>query len=78
MFGDLGDEPSGTVRVERYFCEICGSPIISIPTGRREIVIVKSGTLDDKSTVSPNVEVWRENKQSWVMMPALEVSKERE
>lgn len=57
MFGDPRSDSSGTVHVERYFFGICGSPIISIPTGRREIVIVKSGTLDDKSTVSPNVEV---------------------
>jgi hypothetical protein len=78
MFGDPGDDPSGTVHVERHFCGNCGSPIISIPTGRREIAIVKSGTLDDKSTVSPDVEVWCENKQSWVIMPELEVSKERE
>ena len=78
IYSDPGDDPSGTVHVERHFCGNCGSPIISIPTGRREIVIVKSGTLNDKSSVSPDVEVWCESKQSWVVMPELEVSKERE
>jgi len=78
MYGDPGDDPSGTVHVERHFCGNCGSPIISIPTGRREIVIVKSGTLDDRASISPDVEVWCESKQPWVIMPEMAVSKERE
>ena len=48
-----GDDPSGTVHVERHFCGNCGSPIISIPTGRREIVIVKSELSTIRRTSRP-------------------------
>lgn len=77
-WGDPGDDPTGTVHVERKFCGNCGSPIISVPTGRDGVVIVKAGTLDDHSVVSPTVEVWCVDRQPWVTMPELAVSKDRE
>jgi hypothetical protein len=38
----------------------------------------EGGTLDDRSTVSPNVEVWCVDRQPWVTLPGMAVSLERE
>lgn len=54
------------VSVLRRFCGSCGSPIVSVLVGRPEIVAVKAGTLDDRSDVQPNVQVWCDDKQPWV------------
>jgi hypothetical protein len=39
---------------------------------------VKAGTLDDRSTVQPNVEVWCVDRQPWVSLPGIAVSLDRE
>ena len=42
------------------------------------VVAVKAGTLDDKSTVLPGVEVWCVDRQPWVTLPDMAVSLDRE
>ena len=64
--GRTGD----AVYVLRKFCGTCGSPIVSELTGPG-IVAVKAGTLDDRSSVQPVVQVWHEEKQPWVVMPEM-------
>lgn len=39
---------------------------------------VKARTLDDRSTLQPNVEVWCVDRQPWVTLPNMAVSLERE
>ncbi len=60
--GRTGDD----VYVLRRFCGSCGSPIVSVLTGRPEIVAVKAGTLDDRSDIQPNLQVWCDERQPWV------------
>ncbi|MFT3853498.1 MAG: GFA family protein [Ilumatobacteraceae bacterium] len=72
--GELGDQ----VYVRRRFCPSCGSPIVSELALANGVVAVKAGTLDDKSNVNPNVEVWCVDRQPWVTLPNMAVSMERE
>jgi hypothetical protein len=69
-----GDE----ICVQRRFCGACGSPIVSALTVPAGILAVKAGTLDDKSSVSPNTEAWCVDKQPWVSLPGMTTSLDRE
>ncbi len=64
--------------VRRRFCGTCGSPIVSEIVMSAGIVAVKAGTLDNKSAVLPNVEVWCVDRQPWVSLPGMAVSLDRE
>ncbi|WP_040492656.1 GFA family protein [Ilumatobacter nonamiensis] len=77
-YGDRGDDGGDTVHVERRFCGTCGSPIVSELMGTDGVIAVKAGSLDDKSAVKPNVEVWCEHRQPWVDLPGMDVSIDRE
>lgn len=72
--GERGD----AVYVRRRFCGSCGSPIVSELAMSAGVVAVKAGTLDDRSTVQPTVEVWCVDRQPWVSLPGMVVSLERE
>ena len=72
--GKHGDD----VYVRRRFCGSCGSPIVSELAKTAGVVAVKAGTLDDKSTVLPGVEVWCVDRQPWVALPGMAVSLDRE
>lgn len=76
-FEDRG-ENDDAVYVYRRFCGNCGSPVVSALVTPAGVVAVKAGTLDDRSEVSPNVEVWCEHKQPWVALPGMAVSLARE
>jgi hypothetical protein len=72
--GEKGDQ----VYVRRRFCNTCGSPILSEIALSEGIIAVKAGTLDDTSGVKPTVEAWCVDKQSWVDLPGMAISMERE
>ncbi|HMK11197.1 MAG TPA: GFA family protein [Acidimicrobiales bacterium] len=72
--GERGDD----VYVRRKFCDACGSPIVSELAKTDGVIAVKAGTLDDKSTVLPKVEVWCVDRQPWVSLPDMAVSLDRE
>jgi Uncharacterized conserved protein len=44
--------------VERHFCGDCGSPLYSLSDTLPEMVLIKAGTLDDSSTLNPQIEVY--------------------
>jgi hypothetical protein len=71
-------ENNDNVYVRRRFCPSCGSPIVSELALTSGVIAVKAGVLDDKSTVSPNVEVWCVDRQPWVSLPGMAVSMDRE
>jgi hypothetical protein len=62
-FDDTG-ESGGTVH--RQFCPECGSPIFSLIPSMPDITIIKAGTLDDVSVLTPQVQVWCQSAQPWV------------
>jgi hypothetical protein len=76
-FEDRG-EHDDDVYVRRHFCAECGSPIYSAMAEPAGLIAVKAGTLDDRSEVTPTVEVWCEHKQPWVDLPGMAVSLDRE
>ena len=72
--GEHGD----AVYVRRRFCGACGSPIVSELVLSDGIIAVKAGTLDDRSSIQPNVEAWCVDRQPWVLLPGMAISMERE
>ena len=71
-------ENNDDVYVRRKFCPTCGSPVVSELSKTAGVIAVKAGTLDDRSDVNPNVEVWCVDKQPWVSLPGMAMSMERE
>jgi len=53
-------------RRERKFCSTCGSPIVSILAEAPGIAFIKAGTLDDRSWLKPEMEVWSDSAQPWL------------
>ncbi len=74
---ETGEQNDGEY-VRRRFCPTCGSPIVSELVLTPGVIAVKAGTLDDKSTVLPTVEVWCADRQPWVSLPGMAVSLDRE
>lgn len=60
--GRTGD----AVYVLRNFCGGCGSPIASELMEPADILAVKVGTLDDRSDIEPQLQVWCDDKQPWI------------
>ncbi len=65
--GRTGD----AVYVNRKFCGSCGSPIVSELLGSEGVVAIKVGTLDDTSDITPDVQAWCDDKQSWVNLEGI-------
>jgi len=52
--------------VDREFCPDCGSPIFSKPSANAGITVIKAGTLNDTSTLTPGLQLWCDSAQNWV------------
>ena len=52
--------------VTKAFCGTCGSPIYSALDSNEDMIFLKTGTLDDTSSFSPQFHVWCDSKQNWV------------
>ena len=63
VFTDKGD--SGKA-VWRHFCGNCGSPILSKVEAMPGLSLVKAGTLDDMSGLTPGIEVYTDHAAAWV------------
>ena len=61
------DTKSGAT-VERYFCGNCGSPVYSAVPSIPDQVFLKTGTMDDTSTFTPQFHAWCSTKQDWVQL----------
>ena len=68
----VGEAATGK-KVQRKFCEDCGSPIISEIEVMPDLYMVKAGTLNDKSWLKPTHQFWCSSKHPW-----LELSEELE
>jgi hypothetical protein len=62
--GDSGN----TVR--RRFCPACGSHLFADSTGRPGLTVVRVGTLDDPSGVTPVANIWAASAPAWACMDA--------
>jgi len=63
IYQDRGD--SGQL-VVRQFCPACGSPILSKMAIMPGLTLVKAGTLDDLSGLTPVLEVYADHAAAWV------------
>jgi len=52
-------------KVTREFCGDCGSPIFSKLSSNAGILVVKAGSLDDPSWVTPAMHFWTSSAQPW-------------
>lgn len=52
-------------QMTRRFCGDCGSPLFTIDSGKPENLVIKAGSLDDPSLVSPSAELWTCHKVAW-------------
>jgi hypothetical protein len=52
--------------VERQFCSACGSPIVSLPEATPDLAFIKAGTLDDRSWLEPEMELWARSAHPYV------------
>ena len=76
-YQETGENDDG-VYVNRRFCGSCGSPIVSELLQTEGVIALKVGTLDDRSDITPAVEVWCVDKQPWVDLADIAVSMDRE
>lgn len=74
---ETGENDDGEY-VSRKFCAGCGSPIVSEILGSEGVIALKAGTLDDRSDVLANVEVWCADKQPWVELSGMAISLDQE
>ena len=63
-FKTVGTE--GGAERERKFCSNCGSPIVTFLADKPDLAIIKAGTLNDRSWLSPQLEVWCDSGQTWM------------
>jgi len=54
--------------VHRLFCGDCGSAIVSHPDVDQTLSFVKEGTLDDTSSMQPQMHVFTRDKQPWLQL----------
>ena len=52
--------------VHRQFCSACGSPIVSLPDATPDLAFIKAGTLDDRSWLEPEMEIWARSAHPYV------------
>lgn len=50
----------------RKFCSKCGSSIAAEAEALPGLLIIKAGTLDDRSWLKPNAHLWTSSAQPWV------------
>ena len=61
----VGEAATGN-KVQRKFCQDCGSPVISMIAVMPDLYMIKAGTLDDKSWLKPTHQFWCSSKQPWL------------
>ncbi|PKX89340.1 GFA family protein [Aspergillus novofumigatus IBT 16806] len=66
LYVDKSERGTG---VPRMFCGDCGTPFTSVPSGQDEVIIIKTGTLDDPYRDECGelaMEIWCVRKDKWV------------
>ena len=57
-------------QVRRRFCPQCGSHLFADSTGRAGLTVVRLGTLDDPSSISPLANIWSASAPAWACLDA--------
>lgn len=64
-FTSLAD--SGNI-LHRQFCPTCGTPTTSASEARPHFLILRAGTLDDPTLVSPAMDIWTASAPAWACL----------
>ena len=60
-------------QVTRRFCAQCGTHVFSDSTGRPGLTVLRVGTLDEPSAITPAANIWTASAPDWACLnPALE------
>jgi hypothetical protein len=51
--------------IERGFCPNCGTHLLARAGGRKDLVMLRIGTLDDHGSVAPQSVIWAESAPQW-------------
>jgi hypothetical protein len=54
--------------LSRKFCRNCGSSLATEAEALPGAMIIKAGTLEDKSWLKPNMHIWTRSAQPWVQI----------
>lgn len=61
-------------QMTRRFCPRCGCHLFSNSSGRPGFTVVRAGTLDDPSSVTPAMNIWTTSAPAWACIdPSLEL-----
>lgn len=65
------DKPadSGNI-VSRRFCPRCATQLFSDSSGRPGLTVVRIGTLDEPSRISPSANIWTASAPAWACLDA--------
>ena len=63
-YDDKGDDSGQPVI--RQFCGKCGSAVVSDVRATPDLLWIKAGTLDDSSSLKPQMSFWTDSAQAWV------------
>lgn len=55
-------------QVSRRFCARCGAHLFADNTGRPGLTVVRAGTLDDPSSVTPSANIWASSAPAWACL----------
>ncbi|ODU99222.1 MAG: aldehyde-activating protein [Rubrivivax sp. SCN 70-15] len=57
-------------QVRRRFCPSCGSQLFADSSGRPGLTVVRLGTLDHPSSVTPSANIWAGSAPAWACLDA--------
>ncbi|WP_416378966.1 GFA family protein [Bosea sp. (in: a-proteobacteria)] len=52
-------------RMVRSFCPTCGTPVFSASEGRPDLMVIRTGTLDNPEIAAPEAVIWTSSAPSW-------------
>ena len=59
--------------VTREFCPSCGTHLFAWSSGRPNVRVVRTGNLDDPSSIRPGTNIWASSAPGWACLdPAME------
>jgi len=61
-------------KIVRHFCANCGSGIYNEPEVIPDAIVLKWGSLDDASSVSPSYELYTRSKPDWLELASVDES----
>lgn len=68
-YASLADSGS---HMHRHFCPTCGVQVYSLVDERPQLIILRTGTLDDPALAAPRGTIWTKSAPPWALIdPAL-------